>query len=301
MDKQLLAFVDDYKLDCVNGKLVYGSVNGYQIAVKINPAEVNSFNAFIFTKLNDELNVKLNNFFVENKKALKLVECEINSYGIRFRVATVTKKSGYNNLRKALEALTSYFKENGALDEHYCPLCGKFMETKKLVLVHGLRFNLDEDCAASLQSELNRMDEEFISSPNNYLKGFVGALTGGFVGALVWVFVGCVLGLISGWIAFLITWLCGVGYSKARGKANNMKIVISGVVTFIYIIISMIIVYVVMAAKVGLDFFEIVFTEEAIMGAFVGDLLMALLFGALGLFFSIRQMKKTLYQTQEKM
>lgn len=299
MDKQLLAFIDDYNLDCVNNKLAYGSVNGYQVAVKINVFEANSFNIFVFTKLSDDLSTKLNNYFVENKKSLKLIECEINSYGFRFRVNTITKKSGYNNLRKALDNITLFLKEVGALDDNYCPICGKLMEDKKLVLVNGLRFNLDEECAVSLRQELDKMDEAFNSSPNNYLKGLLGALTGGLLGALVWVFVGCVLGMISGWVAFLITWLCGVGYSRVRGKANNMKIVISGVVTFIYIIISMIIVYAVLASKNGLNFFDIMFTDSAIMGAFVGDLLMALLFGAIGLFYSLRQMRKTLYQSHE--
>lgn len=299
MDKQLLAFIDDYNLDCVNNKLAYGSVNGYQVAVKINVFEANSFNIFVFTKLSDDLSTKLNNYFVENKKSLKLIECEINSYGFRFRVNTITKKSGYNNLRKALDNITLFLKEVGALDDNYCPICGKLMEDKKLVLVNGLRFNLDEECAVSLRQELDKMDEAFNSSPNNYLKGLLGALTGGLLGALVWVFVGCVLGMISGWVAFLITWLCGVGYSRVRGKANNMKILISGVVTFIYIIISMIIVYAVLASKNGLNFFDIMFTDSAIMGAFVGDLLMALLFGAIGLFYSLRQMRKTLYQSHE--
>lgn len=299
MDKQLLAFIDDYNLDCVNNKLAYGSVNGYQVSIKINVFEANSFNIFVFTKLSDDLSTKLNNYFVENKKSLKLIECEINSYGFRFRVNTVTKKSGYNNLRKALDNITLFLKEIGALDDNYCPICGKLMEDKKLVLVNGLRFNLDEECAVSLKQELDKMDEAFNSSPNNYLKGLLGALTGGLLGALVWVFVGCVLGMISGWVAFLITWLCGVGYSRARGKANNMKIVISGIVTFVYIIISMIIVYAVLASKNGLNFFDIMFTDSAIMGAFVGDLLMALLFGAIGLFYSLRQMRKTLYQSHE--
>ena len=300
MEKNLSNFVSKYNLNCENkDKLVYGIFNGYQMSTTIDVFQANSFHTFIFTKMNEELATKLRDFLNANLKVLKLVQSNFYNYGFSFAVQTITRKSGYANLENALLKITEFLNENGFMNQEYCPICGNEMMVKKTIKINDVKFNVDEVCEEELKSQLQANEEAYENAPNNYFAGFIGAALGGLVGALVWIFVGVVFNLMSAWIALLLSWLAGNGYTKAKGKANVMKIVISSVVSVIYIIVSMLIVYNVLCVKEGLDLVALLNENIEFKAAFIGDMVQSLLFGALGIVFAAIQMKKTLHKKQD--
>lgn len=298
MDKFLTAFVNDYNLKCENNKQVYGNANGYQMCLNINNLEANSFKTFVFFKNNDEITAKLNEFITLNSKTLKLVAYNVNASGLFFAVQTLTKKGGYENLRKALEAFTNYLQEISVPGYEYCPICGELMETKELISLNGVKLNVCPACKEKLKEQVEQAEATYSAAPNNYLKGFLGAAIGGLLGALVWVFVGVVLGMILAIVAFLISWLAGQGYTKAKGKQNYMKIVSSAIVTIIYVVVSMVLVYVISYQKQGYDFFASLGEAEVMIG-FVTDMATSLLFGILGVVWSYSSMKRGLHRKQK--
>lgn len=297
MDKHLTSFVNEYNLQCENNRLVYGSVNGYQMCLSINIYEANSFKTFIFFKNNEELQKKLNDFVITKYKELKLVTFNISETGLFFAVQTITKKGGYANQKAALEAITSFLKENEVHGDEYCPICDELMETKETITLNGVKFNVCPSCKEQLKDQLIKEEAAYEAAPNNYFRGFLGAAVGGLLGALVWVFVGVVLGMILAIVAFLISWLAGQGYTKAKGKQNFMKIASSAIVTIIYVAVSMVLVYVISFQKEGVDFFASLDVPE-VMTAFISDLATSLLFGGLGILWSYTSMKKSLHKKQ---
>lgn len=297
MDKFLTAFVNDYNLKCENNKQVYGNVNGYQMCLNINNLEANSFKTFIFFKNNDEITAKLNEFITLNSKTLKLVAYNVNASGLFFAVQIFTKKGGYENLRKALEAFTNYLQEISVPGYEYCPICGEVMETKELISLNGVKLNVCPACKEKLKEQVEQAEATYSAAPNNYLKGFLGAAIGGLLGALAWIFVGVVFGLILAIVAFLIAWLASQGYTKAKGKQNVMKVVCTAIVTIVYVVVSMVLVYVIIFQKQGFDFFASL-GEAEVMTAFVTDMATSLLFGILGVIWSYTSMKRSLHKKQ---
>ena len=297
MDKFLTAFVNDYNLKCENNKQVYGNVNGYQMCLNINNLEANSFKTFIFFKNNDEITAKLNEFITLNSKTLKLIAYNINASGLFFAVQTLTKKSGYENLRKALKAFTNCLHEISVPGYEYCPICGEVMETKELISLNGVKLNVCPTCKEALKEQVEHAEATYSMAPNNYFKGFLGAVIGGLLGALAWIFVGVVFGMILVIVAFLIAWLASQGYTKAKGKQNAMKVVCTAIVTIVYVVVSMVLVYVISFQKAGLDFFANLDNSE-VMAPFASDMLISLLFGILGIIWSYTSMKRSLHKKQ---
>lgn len=224
-------------------------------------------------------------------------------------IQTMTKKKGYANLVAALEEITQFLLKNEYPNEDYCPMCGKHMETKKLIQLNGCMVHVDEDCENELRAEVLRQEEEYRNSPNNYGKGALGAFVGGALGAVVWILIGVFLNFISGWVAFLISFLAGLGYDKMKGKQNNMKILVSSLVTLFYVVLSMFLIYVILVAKEmaasGLTgnpvsvLFELMEIDEEIKNGFVYDLVLGIVFGIVGIAISIASMRKNLHKKVE--
>lgn len=290
MDKLLLNFVDKYKLECVTDKLVYGSINNYQIALKVKDSNV--FRGYIFTKIDADLSGKLNNYFVENKDNLNHTSYQIYHYGCSFVIKSFTKKSGYKSIEESFDKVIKYLNESNCLDNGYCPICGMKMYEKEFIVLDGIKFYVDLDCKKLIDEKVVKKEVEVDETPNNYKKGIMGALISGIIGILVWVLVGSILGLISGWCAALIYWLAGKGYLFAGGKNGKGRVVVSSLVTLFYTLISMIIVYAILAYKIDKSLFDILFTKDPLMAIFVGELGIALMISCGVIFYSIRQIRK---------
>lgn len=289
MDKLLLNFIDKYKLECVTDKLMYGSINNYQMALKIS--EGNVFRVYFFTKISVELSQKINLYFSEDID-LNCDSFQVYHYGCSFIIKAFSKKRGYRYVEELIDKVSAFLSDNNALDDSYCPICGMKMSEKEFVILDGIKFYVDLDCKKLIEEKMTRKNEIGDEVPNNYLRGFMGAAIGGLIGIVVWVLVGAVFGLISGWCAALLMWLTGKGYLLAGGKNGKIRVVASSVITFIYIFISMILVYTILAFKIDKSLFDIISIGDPLMAIFVGDLSIALIFMLVIVIYSVRQLRK---------
>lgn len=125
-----------------------------------------------------------------------------------------------------------------------------------------------EDCYNHILEGDNKKEEEYKKSPNNYLKGTLGA----FIGAL----------------------LGGYGYDLMKGKKNKIKLLIVSIVSIFVIILSTFILYIIVCGSFA-EFVDFLATSDGLR-KFLVNLLLALIFGVLGITWSIFQMKKDIHK-----
>lgn len=127
--------------------------------------------------------------------------------------------------------------------------------------------------------------------PNNYLKGTLGAFVSALLGGMVWIIVG-LFGYVAAMVAFLISFLGSYGYDLMKGKKNKIKLLI---VSIIVIILSTLILYIIVCGSFN-EFVNFLATSDGLKEFLINLLLLALVFGALGITWSILQMKKDIHK-----
>lgn len=154
--------------------------------------------------------------------------------------------------------------------------------------VNGMVIKLDDDCVNKLNEMIDQENREFEAAPNNYFKGFLGALIGGVVGAVIAIilyFVGFYAG-ISSFVSFFVGVLL---YKKFGGKPDKMMLVIVTATTFVMMISSVLLLY--LLAAVGFTegrygmfeaFSVCMAQEEGFASSFYADLAMMILFTIIG-------------------
>lgn len=150
-----------------------------------------------------------------------------------------------------------------------------------------------EDCYNHILEEENKKEEEYKNSPNNYLKGTLGAFVGALLGGMAWIIVG-LFGYVASIIAFLISFLGSYSYDLMKGKKNKIKLLIVSIVSIFVIILSTFILYIIVCGSFA-EFVDFLATSDGLR-KFLVNLLLALIFGVLGITWSIFQMKKDIHK-----
>ena len=305
MNKNLKSYIEDFNLNFENNA-VYGSINDYQICTK----SMMFLETQIFSFMDDLQRSELNEFIVRNQKELKILAYKMNYCGVCIRVKMQTAKGGYNNLRNAITRITSYMKEKEIKDNRYCPITGvELTETQKIV-IEGFKVNVSLEAIEQLNAAAQKAEEEYQNAPNNYLKASLGAIVGGAIGAVVWIVVGILINIVSGFIALLIAYLAGLGYDKMKGKSNWTKIAIISIVTLAWVIISMFAIYVIATAQSMREYgfegnpisflLDILNMDEELRQAFIIDMVLSLIFGAVGIVLYISNARKYLHKKPQQ-
>lgn len=211
---------------------------------------------------------------------------------------TFTMKGAVKNLEKNLDFITNKLFELG-FDGSKCPKCGKeLVNTKELCYLNPLintnfSMHVCEDCYNHILDEENKKEEAYKKMPNNYLKGTLGAFVGALLGGMVWIIVG-LFGYVASIISFLISFLGSYGYDLIKGKKNKIKLLIVSIVSIFVIILSTLILYIIVCGSFA-EFVDFLATSDGLR-EFLVNLLLALIFGVLGITWSIFQMKKDIHK-----
>ena len=312
MNKKLITFLTENNFT-IEAESAYTYINDYQVSISQERTQNALYGGMattiqIFSHLEAEQIPMLQAYLKEHKKELNVSKFEVTGVGVFLAVL-----NHFDTLMNTIRQLTEQLMTQNAKNKDYCPVTGDALDeaTKRKLYYNNFVIFLNEASVELLNQEIERAEQEFQNAPNNYLKGTLGAIAGGALGAVVWVVIGAFTGFMSGWIAFLIAFLAGLGYDKMKGKATNMKFIIAAIVTLCYVVLSMLIIYIVVVkaamSQYGLEgnpisvLFELIDIDEDVRSGFITDMVLALLFGAFGLFFSYFQMKKTLHKKQEKL
>lgn len=301
MTRNLITFLTGNNFS-IEQESAYSFINGYQVSIRQNP----NLAVQIFSFLDEEQIASVISYLKENNKILHVSSFNVTYLGVCINIASL------NTLMETLEKITNFLSLQNTKNQDYCPVTGEELkeETKQKVHYNQFVVFINEASVEILNAQIEQTEQDFQNAPNNYLKGTLGALIGGALGAIVWVVIGAFTGFMSGWIAFLIAFLAGIGYDKMKGKPTHMKFVVAAVVTLCYVVISMLIVYILIVKTVMKQYdlegnpisvlLQLIDLDEGVKTGFITDMVLALLFGVFGVFFSYFQMKKTLHKKQEK-
>lgn len=227
----------------------------------------------------------------------KFINWQWNSYGITLLITDWTQNTMLKKLESLLKSIYEIFAKHGALGVGYCPVCGKeldFSDAKKC-LIEGNTVSIDNECVNRINAVISTENQQFDEAPNNYLRGFLGALVGGIAGAVVGIILNLIgiVSAISSFVAFFVGILL---YKKFGGKPNAMMLVIVTATTFVCMILSVLSIYLVAAAvalaEEGLEMsvfgaLKLALQDEEFARYFWSDIALTVLFTIVGCVFEI--------------
>ena len=270
-----------------NGNRFYGALYGYETNAYVNMYGL-FVNVSMYKTVEQQDAIQHDLLLVKTK----YTNWQWNNYGLTFILTDITMGALAKKLETMLTSFYETFAKNGALGVGYCPVCGKQLdlEATKKCLIDGNSISIDNDCVDKINATITSENAQFDAAPNNYLRGFAGALIGGIAGAAIAIILQLVgfISAISAFVAFFVGILL---YKKFGGKPNKMMLVIVTVTTFACMILSVVCAYIMVsgieATKAGLDMsaidaFKYVMRNEEVSRTFWADMAMTVLFTVLG-------------------
>ncbi len=318
MNKNYEKFFTEQGLTVTNDK-AYGFLQGYETTVLYdkNQMAVYPIRIHISFYATDEQKNRIGNAF--NAAKLKFFGFQFTPYGVFIGLNGWTSGSTLKQLPERLDLFYKTIRENGGLNKDYCPVCakqigGEFTAAKaesadgaeataevepaavekpetKCCNVDGYMITMDIGCVDKINTIIAEDNKAYEQAPNNYLKGFLGALVGSVVGGIMAVIL-YFIGFISALSAVVAVVLGAFLYQKFGGKKNKMMIVIVSVTSLVVMLLSVLIVYLIATGVAirseGLDMgvfeaFAILMGEQEFAALFWRDFAMVFLFSAIGI------------------
>lgn len=297
MNKKYAAYFTECGMT-VNGNRAYGIVSGYEVNVLYQALDtVSPVLLYISCYTTDEqkraIEAEIRN------AAIKFCKTTFSAYGLIVGLNGMTASGLLKRLPDLFNLFFEILGRNGALHSGFCPVCGNELteeNAKKCTVIDGITVTLDGDCVNSINSVITAENVEYEQAPNNYGRGFAGALIGGLVGALIAAALYAV-GFIAAISSFVSIVLGTFLYGKFGGKKNKMMVVIVSVTTVVFMLVSVVAIYIIATglALVGTDaemgaveaFVTLMRTEPQFAIGFWGDIILTLVFTALGIGYEI--------------
>lgn len=306
MNTKLEQYCYHNKLE-IYGNIGYGTYNGYEMNIS-------------YVALDNVTPIHIHISFyanIQNKKAIyqrivqqrvKFLKVELDEFGVSLGLNGLTLNSILNNLNNTLDLITDIIKENNGKNSEYCPVCGKeFSDEAKVYDVKNIKVKLDPECVNSINEAIEEGNKNFEEIPNNYGKGVVGLLLGALIGAVSYVIL-FMLGFISAISAFLSIMLGSLFYKKFGGKPNKVMVVMAALISVSSLLLTVFVLYMNAAtilapeygfSTTGMEAFSDMMTVSEFSTEFTSNLLMTILFTALGAGFEIYNLSKTVQRVQK--
>ena len=289
MQKKLKSYFESIGMK-VDGNSAYGEVKGYEANAVFNPFEQMPLCMHFSYYATNEEKERIAKELSEVK--FSSFRCEMTSCGIKMEINGFTCGSIVKKLPEIIDTVSGILLKNGAKGVGYCPICAEPVGESggKKCNIEGFTVTLDEGCAqrAALQAEKRRT--EFKEAPDNFMKGFLGALIGVAVGGILAIGI-YFIGFISAWTAVLSVFLGAALYQKFGGKGNRKMIVTVSLMTLVCMIGVVFLVYVVTAHGIAIEAevdvsavkaFSLCMEDAEFSAAFVEDLIFMVIFTAIG-------------------
>lgn len=306
MNAKLEQYCNNNRLEVI-GNVGYGTYNGYEMNIayyaldNVTPIHIHiSFYANVQDKKTIYQRV------VQQK--VKYLKVELDEFGLKLGLNGFTLNSILNNLNNTLDLITDIIKEYNGKNLEYCPVCGKeFSEEAKVYDVRDIKVKLNPECVTNINEAIEEGNKNFEEAPNNYGKGIVGLLLGALIGAISYVIL-FMLGFISAISAFLSIMLGAFFYKKFGGKPNKIMVILAAVITVISLVLTVFILYVNAAGLLASEFgfttsgiaaFTDMMTVSEFSAEFTANLLMTVLFTALGAGYEVYNLSKSVKRVKK--
>ena len=276
----------------IDGRFARGVVRGYEVSVWVNPLEqINPCRVYVACHAAPE--EKREMLADIQAKRIKYLMPLSTQYGISFGYNGITVKAMCNEFPSTLDKVIDAIEAHGGLGATHCPVCGRAMDetAKPRRVEEWATLTLDEACAADINAVIAAENDEFDRAPNNYLRGFLGALLGALVGGGI-AFVLYLVGFISAISAIVAVFLGAFLFEKFGGKPTKMMVVIVAVTTLAVMFLSVFAVYLYAASSAAaeaganvsaLEAFKILIQDKEFARTFYLDLGMVAVFSIIGI------------------
>lgn len=208
----------------VSHGVAYGSLKGYAATM----SEGSGYKQIVFTLQfteagkSDELLAKVNQRNISREFRVRNLSIAPNGVSVVFLDNPGTMKKIYAFLDWFLPLLD----ESSATGVNVCTECGCEITAGHWMLIDGVAFHMHDSCAekAKRQTEEEETAEKEAAA-GNYFTGLLGSFLGAGVGAVVWAIV-LNLGYVASVVGLLIGWLAEKGYTLLKGKQGKAKVLI---------------------------------------------------------------------------
>ncbi|MDY6181802.1 MAG: hypothetical protein SPI15_13295 [Candidatus Faecousia sp.] len=288
----------------VSGGIAYGSLGGF--AATLN--EGGGYKRIVFSTRFSDPAGRTGFMDAVNARNVKK-EFRVIGLGVDSRTIVVNFQDNPGTMKKIrafLDWVLPLLRTFGASGVDICPECGMPIDRGRWAMVDGVAHHFHDACAGRVRQAVEEGNEQRSrEDTGHYITGLLGALAGSVLGAVVWAIV-LSIGYIASIVGLLIGFLAEKGYDLARGKQGKGKVVI----------LIFAVVFGVLLGNLGAEAFTVfsmiqggelpgiavgdiplliwlVLSEDAeYRGYLIKNVLMGLLFAALGVFALLRQTGK---------
>ena len=270
----------------------YGVYKGYELTLAVNQQFFVHLNFFA------DGNIKAQAVRVFHTASNQtMTNVGVSVYGLAATVNGMTTNSIMKKITEKLDATIAYLNVNEAKGVGYCPCCGEECDLLKTIRVNDVYVSLDDKCYNEVAKVAAVEEQHYNEQPNNYLKGFLGAILGAGIGAVAWIVL-YYIGFLSALTAVLAVFLGNYFYVKFGGKANNVKNIIVAGVSLVVLVLACVGIYyvevgsVIAANNLNMTPFELIFSDEELTGYFVYDMAMNVIFTIIGVVAQVASTKR---------
>ena len=296
MSKKITAFFEEYNMKEVYKNTYYGKLHGF---------EANGF--YIPTDQKFPIQIHLS-LYLDNKQPVisklknsgfKYFDVIGSDYGILLLFNGITFNSMKKDFNEKLSFVFDTINSFNAKGLGYDPVTGdELTEDARLYSLERGSIILNPTTAETLNARIREENKDFDNMPNNYLKGFAGALLGSLAGIILMIVLS-IAGFISSLSGFVAVFCGEKLYRAFKGKPNKMMIVIVSVTSIVMMLLGIVIIdaiiienaYIEAGASNGIitDFINS-FQVPEISALLIKDILMTILFTAIGVGVTIAPM-----------
>lgn len=289
--------------------VAYGSLRGYAATL----SEGNGYKMIVFTTRftdpakKDTLAALVNR--TELKRQYKVQNLEIMPRSVQ--VVFVDNSGGLKKIRSFLDWFVPLLVQHSATAANVCTECGAEITSGRWVLVNGTAYYLHDGCANRVAQEIEMENSQRAQEDTgSYAMGLLGALCGAALGAVLWAVV-LNIGYVASVVGLVIGWLAEKGYNLLHGKQGKAKVAILIVAIVFGVLLGTFAAEVFMlAGMIGggelpgfvmgdIPMLLVFLMEDAeYAGVVGGNILMGLLFAALGVYTLLRNTRRAVAGTQ---
>ncbi|MCM1042820.1 MAG: hypothetical protein NC350_01255 [Corallococcus sp.] len=245
----------------------------------------------------------------DKKTYERIFVVQTTAYGLKVGMNDMTVKKIIEKMPKTFDVIYGTLEENQCPTGDTCPFCGNKLEESATrdCNIDGFTVKMHEECISQINTIIEESDKEFAAAPNNILKGTLGALVGGIAGAAI-TFILYLIGYVSAISAVVAVILGAFLYQKFGGKPNVIMIVIVSAVSLVFMLGTVFGIYVavaqLIASESGLSIgafeaFGKCMESAEFSSEFTTNMLMTLLFSAIGIGLEIFALSKKIKRTQK--
>ncbi|MBE6749166.1 MAG: hypothetical protein E7557_08060 [Ruminococcaceae bacterium] len=295
--KGLKDYASEKGMKISNG-VAYGVIGGYMVTLKEGYGIKNiSFSGAV----TDECAGKITAFLQskEANKEYRVAQFNIMREGISIDIADTV--GTMKRIRAFLDFFPNFLRENGIIGDGFCTACGNTIEStdeSRIVLINGVAHRIHGGCSGAVMERADVEQARYETEEKNLGKGILGAVLGALLGTIVWAIV-YYIGYVAAIVGALIGVLAVKGYEKMGGKPCKAKMPITLVLTLLGVLVGQFAGGIMQIMIDGgwplLDaiYYHIyIFEDPEFTTAFVGDLIMGVVFALLGVFGILRKTSK---------